>query len=122
MEPGPAKAMRGVQEGLGDKPGGSPQPNVAVPAVAELSAKMWGMVLLTGVGAGLTSGLLMKLLRIVQHLSFAYTSGDFLDGVRQTSGERRVAVLVLGGNFAGLALYLLRRLAGSTGAEVTGAI
>jgi thiamine transporter ThiT len=42
-----------------------------------MTVKMWIMVLLTGVGAGLTSGLLMRLLRLVQHLSFSYSTGDF---------------------------------------------
>jgi len=57
----------------------SPQPNVlsAAPDAALMTVKMWIMVLLTGVGAGLTSGLLMRLLRLVQHLSFSYSTGDF---------------------------------------------
>ena len=103
---------------------GSAQPNAlaAAPDAALMSVKMWAMVLLTGTGAGLTSGLLMRLLRLAQHLSFAYSRGDFLTGVRNTSGEHRVLVVSLGGVFAGLSLYLLRRLSGGSGPEVTGAI
>jgi CIC family chloride channel protein len=102
----------------------SVQPNVlaAAPDVALMSVKMWAMVLLTGIGAGLTSGLLMRLLRLVQHLSFSYSMGDFLGGVRGTSGEHRVVVVALGGVIAGLSLYLLRRLSGSSAPEITGAI
>ena len=102
----------------------SAQPNVlaAEADAATLSLKMWGMVLVTGVGAGLTSGLLMRLLRAVQHLSFSYASGDFLDGVRNTSSEHRVLVLSLGGVVGGLSLYLLKRLSGGSVTEVTGAI
>jgi CIC family chloride channel protein len=102
----------------------SPQPNLlaASPDAALMSAKMWAMVLITGVGAGLTSGLLMRLLRLVQHLSFSYSTGDFLAGVRNTSGEHRILVVTLGGIVAGLSLYCLRRIAGGSGAEVTGAI
>jgi H+/Cl- antiporter ClcA len=87
-----------------------------------MTAKMWVMVFLTGIGAGLTSGLLMRLLRLVQHLSFSYSSGDFLTGVRNTSAEHRILVVTLGGIVAGLSLYCLRRITGGSGAEVTGAI
>ena len=103
----------------------SAQPNVllaAAPNAALMTVKMWVMVLCTGVGAGLTSGLLMRLLRLVQHLSFAYARGDFLSGVRNTSGEHRFLVVSLGGVVAGLSLYLLRRITGGFGAEVTAAI
>lgn len=102
----------------------SPQPNIlaAAPDAALMTAKMWAMVLLTGVGAGLTSGLLMRLLRLVQHLSFSYSTGDFLTGVRNTSAEHRILVVTLGGIVAGLSLYCLRRTSGGSGAEVTGAI
>ena len=102
----------------------SPQPNVlaAAPDAALMTARMWTMVLLTGVGAGLTSGLLMRLLRWVQHLSFSYSTGDFLTGVRNTSGEHRILVVALGGIVAGLSLYCLRRIAGGPEADVTAAI
>ncbi len=100
------------------------QPNVlaAMPDAPLMTTKMWFMVTLTGVGAGLTSGLLMRLLRLAQHLSFSYSTGDFLSGVRNTSGEHRFLVVSLGGAIAGSSLYLLRRLTGGSGAEVTGAI
>ena len=102
----------------------SAQPNVlsAAPDAALMTVKMWIMVLLTGVGAGLTSGLLMRLLRLVQHLSFFYSTGDFLTGVRNTSAGHRILLVSLGGVVAGLSLYLLRRIAGGVGADVTGAI
>jgi len=87
-----------------------------------MTAKMWAMVILTGIGAGLTSGLLMRLLRLAQHLSFSYTTGDFLTAVQNTSAERRIIVVTLGGVVAGLSLYLLRRITGGSGAEVTGAL
>jgi chloride channel protein, CIC family len=107
-----------------ETPTNSPQPNIlaAAPDAALMTAKMWTMVLLTGVGAGLTSGFLMRLLRLVQHLSFSYSTGDFLTGVRNTSWEHRIIVVTLGGIIAGLSLYCLRRITGSSGAEVTGAI
>ena len=102
----------------------SAQPNVlaALPDAALMTYRMWAMVLFTGIGTGLTSGLLMRLLRLAQHLSFSYSAGDFLAGVRNTTGEHRVLVVSLGGVVAGLSLYLLRRTTGGSGAEVTGAI
>ena len=96
------------------------QPNLAGGLL--LSRRMWAMVVLTGVLAGITSGLLMKLLRLSQHLSYAYWTGDFLDGVKHAASERRVVVMVLAGIAGGLALYLLRRITGGTGGEMTGAI
>jgi CIC family chloride channel protein len=50
------------------------QPNVTE---LEISPRLWVIVLITGIGAGLTSGLLMELLRAAQHLSYAYHTGDF---------------------------------------------
>jgi CIC family chloride channel protein len=102
----------------------SPQPNIlaAAPDAPLMTAKMWTMVLLTGIGAGLTSGLLMRLLRLVQHFSFSYSTGDFLTGIRNTSGEHRILVVALGGIVVGLSLYYQGRITGGSGAEVTGAI
>ena len=102
----------------------SAQPNVmaSAPDAAMMSVKMWVMVLVTGTGAGLTSGLLMRLLRLVQHFCFSYSTGDFLTGVRSTSGQHRVLVLSVGGVVAGLSLYLLKRLSAGSVTEVTGAI
>jgi chloride channel protein, CIC family len=107
-----------------ETPSISPQPNVlaAAPDAALMTGKMWVMVLFTGLGAGLTSGLLMRLLRLAQHLSFSYSTGDFLEGVRNTSGQHRMIVVSLAGVVAGLSLYCLRRVTGGSGAEVTGDI
>ncbi len=100
----------------------SAQPNVTAFSLAELSPRLGFLLVLTGALAGLTSGLLMRLLRLVQHLSFQYSSGDFLAGVRQAAPGHRVAVLILAGIFAGVTLYLLRRLSSDGPTEVTGAI
>jgi len=89
----------------------SPQPNTSG---LHITARLWALILLTGVSAGLTAGLLMKLLRLVQHLSFAYQKGDFLSGVEGVSGARRVAVLLIAGLLAGTVLYLLRKFAGKS--------
>lgn len=84
----------------------SPQPNVSD---LRFSRRFWGLAVLTGAGAGLTSGMLMKLLRLAQHLAFGYQSEPFLQGVEQATGNRRVIALVVAGVFGGVSLYLLRR-------------
>src|SRR5271170_4730849 len=85
----------------------NPQPNLQELTVP---LRLWPAILLTGAGAGLLSGLLMKLLRLVQHLCFHYREGDFLTGVEGVSGSRRVIVLACAGVFAGVVLLLRRRL------------
>lgn len=89
----------------------SPQPNTSG---LHITARLWALILLTGVAAGLTAGLLMKLLRLVQHISFAYHLGDFLSGVEGVSGARRVVVLLIAGLLAGTVLYVLRKFAGKS--------
>jgi H+/Cl- antiporter ClcA len=84
--------------------------------------RLWPAILLTGAGAGLTSGLLMKLLRLAQHLSFRYHQGDFLSGVQGVSGTDRLAVLAFAGVFAAIVLTLMRRLPDSSGPGLNEAI
>ena len=69
----------------------SPQPNVTD---LQISLHFWFVIVLTGAGSGLAGGLLMKLLRLSQHLSYSYTSGDFLTGVEHVSPLHRFVVLV----------------------------
>ena len=95
------------------------QPNV--PAL-ELSPKLWLMTLLTGAGAGLTGGLLMKLLRFTQHLSFHYTQGDFLVGVSHASGPHRILVLVLAGIVAGIVLAAMKILWSKPSTDLSAAV
>src|SRR5579859_2127320 len=82
---------------------------------AELSPRFWLVVGLTGVGAGLAGAALMGLLRAVQHVSYGYASGPFLDGVTRSSMGRRVLVMTLAGLLAGVAWSLLRRVSRSLG-------
>lgn len=77
-----------------------------------LSFRLWILILLTGVGAGLAGGLLMKLLHATQDLCYRYSQGDFLSGVEQVSGAHRVAILAAAGVLAGLILSAARKLFG----------
>jgi CIC family chloride channel protein len=88
----------------------SPQPNISdTGSLATLSPLFWVLVVVTGVGAGLGAAALMGLLRAVQHLAWAYHSGDFLSATKRSSPERRVIVLFIAGLFAGIGWLLLRR-------------
>ena len=76
----------------------SPQPNVfASGSLFELPPKFWGLVVLTGIGAGVGGGALMVLLHAIQHLAWSYRSGEFLDGVEKDSSLRRIAIVLLAG-------------------------
>lgn len=83
------------------------QPNLQGP---QITPRLAVAIVLTGVGAGLAGGLLMKFLRIVQHLCFHYSSGDFLHGVEGVSAMRRLLIVTSAGALAAIALLLIRRI------------
>lgn len=88
------------------------QPNLQV---TKIPLRLWPAILLTGVVAGLVGGLLMKLLRIVQHVCYHYASGDFLSSVEGVSGTRRFIVVTSAGVLAGIVLLLVRRIRDNEG-------
>jgi chloride channel protein, CIC family len=96
----------------------------APPAARELplGVRLWLLLVLTGAGAGMASGLLMKLLRLVQHLSFNYRQGSFLSGVEGVSGLHRVLVLMGAGVLAGIVLLAVRRIPDNGGPGLNEAI
>lgn len=77
------------------------------------------LVVLSGMGAGIAGGLLMRLLHATQQLAYAYHSGSFIDNVAKVSGERRVLVLFLAGVMAVVVRKLLKSARGGTGAELS---
>jgi chloride channel protein, CIC family len=95
------------------------QPNVSE---LQISFGFWGVIVLTGGGAGLTGGLLMRLLWTVQHLSYSYRRGDFLHGVEQVSGLHRLVVMVLAGLVAGIVLYAIKHSGIVSGGSLSEAI
>lgn len=103
---------------------GDANAETAQPNLRELSVplRLWPVILLTGLGVGLTSGLLMKLLRLVQHTCFRYQRGDFLTGTEGVSGMHRAIVVACAGVLAGLVLMLMRRLPDNNGPGLTEAI
>lgn len=87
-----------------------------------LSARFWLLTVLTGAGAGLAGGLLMKLLKAIQHAAWSYQSGDFLDAVERASPERHILILFCAGLIAGLGGWILRSAFKGESADVAGAI
>jgi CIC family chloride channel protein len=94
----------------------NPQPNLQGLSVP---IRLWPAILLTGAGAGLAGGLLMRLLRVVQHLCFHYERGDFLTGVEGVAGWRRVTLLTCAGVVAGMTLLLVRSIRDNNGPGLT---
>ena len=102
-----------------DQPQGTPQPNVSD---VDLSGRFWLAVVLVGAASGLAGGLLMRLLRVVQHACYHYQSGDFTRGVEQVSGTRRLTVMIFAGLLSGAVLLAMRRFGPRPGPGLTSAI
>jgi H+/Cl- antiporter ClcA len=98
------------------------QPNVTGDGDAELTPIFWVMVALTGVATGLFGDLLMWMLFGIQHLAFAYHTGELQNAVEHASNIRRVLSLSIAGVFGGLAWYLLRRYMRYDKSEIDDAI
>ena len=93
----------------------SEQPNfTAFDTPSTYGLRFWAVALVIGVGAGLTGGLLMKLLRLVQHVAWSYSAGDFLTAVRSTSATHRITILILAGVLTGITLWIFRRIGGKS--------
>ncbi|HEX3719491.1 MAG TPA: chloride channel protein [Verrucomicrobiae bacterium] len=86
------------------------------------SPTFWGLVVLTGVGAGLGGGLLMELLRSTLHLAWSYNSGDFLTAASKSTSEHRIAVLLVASLVVAAARHVFQRLTGGHGGEIASAI
>ncbi|MDA8355966.1 MAG: chloride channel protein [Actinomycetota bacterium] len=107
-----------------DAAGGDPAPtageeqaNLAV-HLADLSARFWILLVLTGIGAGLGAMTMMAILRAVQHAAFGYRTGNYSAAAARSSDLRIVVVLAVGGLVTGVGLWLMRR-SGGLGGEPT---
>ncbi len=76
------------------------------------TARVWLLVALTGVGAGLASGLLMRLLYGVEHWAWHFQTGTLLDAAEHDSYTHRLLVVSAAGVLAGFGMLLLYRLVG----------
>ncbi len=101
----------------------SPQPNVgAAPRGSGFPATFWTLVVLTGLGSGLGAGVLMALLRFVQHAAWHYRAGSFLVAVEGAADATRVIVLAGAGLLVALVVPLLGRIASRAPSELEATI
>jgi len=104
-------------------PYASPQPNVPGKGIlAGYSRWFWVSVIGIGLAAGIGGAALMALLRLVEKLSYGYSTGGYLPGIEQASGGRRVLVLGLAGVIAAVGGYIVREVRGSGAGEVSDAL
>ena len=103
--------------------GTSPQPNVSPGSLSgPFGPRFWCALVVTGVGAGLGGGLLMILLRAVQHGAWHYASGEFVSAVEKTGWAWRIAVAGCAGVLVALVRVFLKQAHGAHGGELTAAI
>ena len=101
----------------------SHQPNVTGRGiVASYGPRFWMLVVVLGVATGIGASVLIAVLKLVEHLSYGYRAGPFLDGVSSSAGWRHVAALVLAALLVGAGGSLLRQLPVSGGTEVSDAV
>ena len=98
--------------------GATEQPNATGDGDAPLDLRVWAVLVVTGLAAGLIGAALMFLLFSVQHAAFGQAADGFETTVVRASGARRVASLALAGVVGGAAWYLLRRATPGETADV----
>ncbi|MHB8563550.1 MAG: chloride channel protein [Acidiferrobacteraceae bacterium] len=101
----------------------SPQPNDSSSHPPfNFSLRFWIIIVLTGIGTGIGAGVLMLILRTVQHACYSYHTGDFQSAVEQATAMRRVVVVSLAGVVAAFGVWLLKHTPGGTAGGVDDAI
>jgi H+/Cl- antiporter ClcA len=98
------------------------QPNVFGDPVAAFPLRFWICLVITGAGAGLAGGLLMRLLHAVQHFTWSYHAGTFLDAVQHSTAVYRVIALLVAGLMVAAFRLSLRNAGGGHGGEISEAI
>jgi CIC family chloride channel protein len=99
------------------------QPNLSIDSDAiGLSANFWLLLVLTGIGAGIGGGILMRLLYAVQRFAWSYQNRTFLEGVRASTATHRILVLLGAGVLAGAGRRVLRYTTGGHGGEISESI
>ncbi|MBV9919464.1 MAG: chloride channel protein [Pseudonocardia sp.] len=102
--------------------GASEQPNAGPAGEAELSARFWGSLLVTAVGAGLFGIVMTAVLVTVQHLAYGYATGTFTEAVVGVSDARRVLAMAVAALVGGVGWYLLRRVTPGQHADADNAV
>lgn len=77
-----------------------------------LERKVFGLVVLVGIFAGIVGIVFTNLLHVIQHFTSGYNDLSFGVGVAQASGERRVWALLACGLVGGIGWVLIHRYGG----------
>lgn len=80
-----------------------------------LERKIFGLVVLVGIFAGIVGILFTNLLHVIQHVMYSYSTADgysFGMGVAQVSGLHRLGALLACGLVAGVGWFLIHRYGG----------
>lgn len=109
--PGNRAAGAGALRSMDSDALASPQPNVmGSGSLAALPVRFWLAAVAVAAGAGLASGLLMRLLKFVERIAWGLRTGEsFLDAVRRTSQIERIVPLLVAGGLSAVAVAALRR-------------
>ncbi len=92
------------------------QPNLDVSsALHTWSVRFWLVTAIVGALAGLAGGLLMKLLRFVEHTAWNYDSGSLVEAASQVSPWRHMVVLLSAGLLVGVVGFAIRKTLGPPG-------
>jgi H+/Cl- antiporter ClcA len=84
----------------------------------KFTPRFWMLVVLTGIGAGIAGGLLIKLLYFMQTISWPEGPGDFQDAVRRATTWRHIAVMLAAGLLAGFGRRLIGYATGGHAGEL----
>lgn len=84
--------------------------------------RFWLAVLCIGIGAGVSTIILTRLLEIVQHLVWAGSGTHILDAAERAGPWRHIIVLLGAGIVVGIGQLVLVRLTSGNGIDITSAI
>jgi len=94
--------------------------NIPPTLTSPRAAYFWAAVILTGVGAGISAVILMRLLYFVQYR--AWPGPHILDAAEHAGAWRHIVVLLAAGVLTGVGQVVLRRLASGNSIDITEAI
>jgi H+/Cl- antiporter ClcA len=98
------------------------QPNIFGEVFPVFPLRFWVCLVITGAGAGFAGGLLMRLLHAIQHFTWSYHAGEFLDAVQHASAVHRVTALIVAGLLVAAFRSLLPKGNGGHGGDIAEAI
>ena len=91
------------------------QPNLeSTTAEGPWSRRFLLVIVLIGAATGIAGGLLMGLLRAVEHVAWGFSRGSFLQGTTAAAAGRHVVVLAAAGILVGVGGIAIRRWLGKT--------